>query len=299
MSSESVIAPGTLWARLVATTEAARRSRALHSIATESLHLESAGVTWLVRVLANLRRKEQARAAQAGGTAPANPFLPPEPELLVGEVTPTHVAVLNKFNVVDHHLLVVTRAFEEQAWLLSPADFEALWRCLGEYPSLGFYNGGEAAGASQRHRHLQLVPLPMDGTGPALPIEPLLVQAEWQDGVGRVAALPFRHALARIDDLADHAPADAAATLHRRYQTLLAAVGIRGEGVTQQQSGPYNLLATRQWMLLVPRSRESWERMSVNSLGYAGALLVRDLEQFHRLQEAGPLVALAAVSVAR
>ncbi len=292
-----MLEPGTLWQRLLETTARALERGALHSIATESVRFEADGVSWLVRILANLRRKAQARTAQAGGTAPANPFLPPEPDLLVAELTPTHRAVLNKFNVVEHHLLVVTRAFEDQERLLTPADFEALWLCLGEYPALGFYNGGAAAGASQRHRHLQLVPLPLDAAGAPLPLGPLLDSATYREGIGTVAALPYRHALVRLDDLRELAPGAAAGPLHDRYRRLLAATGIHGEGPEALQSCPYNLLATRGWMLLAPRSREFWEGMSVNALGFAGALLVRDQEQLRRLRETGPLAALAAVGV--
>ena len=48
--------------------------------------------------------RERARQQQ-GKTAPANPFLPYEEDLYVCDLSPTHVCLLNKFNVVDHHFL--------------------------------------------------------------------------------------------------------------------------------------------------------------------------------------------------
>jgi ATP adenylyltransferase len=42
----------------------------------------------------------------------------------------------------------------------------------------------------------------------------------------------------------------------------------------------------------VPRSREFFDSISINSLGFAGALLVRNEEQLRRLREAGPFAAL-------
>ena len=54
----------------------------------------------------------------------------------------------------------MTRAFEEQTDLLNLEDFAALWFCLQEIDGLAFFNGGKIAGASQRHKHLQLIPLP-------------------------------------------------------------------------------------------------------------------------------------------
>lgn len=69
------------------------------------------------------------------------------------------------------------------------------------------------------------------------------------------------------------------------------------ESAEPRQTGPYNLLATREWMLLVPRSTECFHGISVNALGFAGALLVRDAEQLALLERHGPMTALRAVAV--
>ena len=69
-----------------------------------------------------------------------------------------HVVVLNKFPVIDRHLLLVTRQFEDQHTPLSHADFDALAAVIAVHGGLGFYNGGRTAGASQAHKHLQWVP---------------------------------------------------------------------------------------------------------------------------------------------
>jgi ATP adenylyltransferase/5',5'''-P-1,P-4-tetraphosphate phosphorylase II len=39
----------------------------------------------------------------------------------------THTLLLNKFNIVAHHVLVVTRAFEPQTDPLNLQDFAATW----------------------------------------------------------------------------------------------------------------------------------------------------------------------------
>jgi ATP adenylyltransferase len=65
------------------------------------------------------------------------------------------------------------------------------------------------------------------------------------------------------------------------------------------QSGrPYNLLLTREWMLFVPRARESWQGVSVNALGFAGTLLLRDADALERVRAAGPMAVLSHVGVA-
>jgi ATP adenylyltransferase len=48
--------------------------------------------------------------------------------------------------VVDHHILIVTRAFEDQDTWLTLADFEALAICMAEIDGLAFFNGGRWRG---------------------------------------------------------------------------------------------------------------------------------------------------------
>ena len=54
-----------------------------------------------------------------------NPFLPYEEDLWVSHLSPSHTLLLNKFNVVPYHLLVVTREFQSQQDPLKAADFDA------------------------------------------------------------------------------------------------------------------------------------------------------------------------------
>src|SRR5271169_3104867 len=168
---------GTLWNCIIATTERARASGVLLPAPTTYTFVEDSGIFFFVRVLTSLQRKDEAREEQVAVASPAkkvNPFFPPEEDLTVADITDTHVAILNKFNVVDHHLLIVTRRFEDQEMLLNANDFEAMWTCMAEFNGLGFYNGGRKAGASQQHKHLQIVPLPLAPEGPSIPIAPLL-----------------------------------------------------------------------------------------------------------------------------
>ena len=81
--------------------------------------------------------------------------------------------------------------------------------------------------------------------------------------------------------------------------TLLKAVGIEGsDGMSGQQSSDYNLLVTGEWMLVVPRSYENFYSISVNSLGFAGALLVKNQEQMNIIKEQKPLTILRHVAYA-
>jgi ATP adenylyltransferase len=253
------------------------------------------GVEFLVRIVSNLARKEQL-ASPAGDRSPPprNPFLPYEPALYVADASESHVCLLNKFNVVDHHLLIVTRQFEPQLATLNRSDFHALWRCMAEYDGLGFYHAGQVAGASQPHKHLQMVPLPLAPGAAAVPIEPLLREpARFYDQVGRATHLPFPHALARIDADRVTSPERAAEWILSRYQTMMRSIGLTAD---TPSTGAYNLLLTRDWMLLLPRRRETFKSISLNALAFAGALLVRDRQQLVELKRGGLMAALQHVT---
>ncbi len=289
---------GTLWPGIVRQTRHAIECGVLHSIKTEQEIVEDNGVRFLVRSVSSLARKDEERKQQAKEpkplNKPANPFLPYDKDLFVTDISDTHLALLNKFNVIDHHLLIVTRAFEDQEVLLTLQDFEALWACMAEFEGLGFYNGGTIAGASQAHKHLQLVPLPLAGDGPAVPIAPLIESAGIHDTIGTIPGLPFVHAFARLEPT----QTGQAMTTLERYRAMLAVVGI-GQieaGGERRQSAPYNLLVTRAWMLLVPRSREFFDSISVNALGFAGSFFVRNEQQLQAVKKHGPMTVLRGVA---
>lgn len=290
---------GSLWPRLKVTTQTALSLGALQPFTTTYDWVEQDGVRFLVRVLANLQRKAEATAVQQVKQARGedfNPFLPYETDLFVADLSPTHVAILNKFNVVDHHLLIITRAFESQDELLTQEDFAALALCLAEVDGLGFYNGGKDAGSSQRHKHLQLVPFPLVSESSALPIEIAIAKAPHLPEVVHTPALPFHHGIYWLDDIAFTEPLTIAPILYQRYLHLMTALRLLASKPATEPAGAYNLLITRQWMFLIPRSQEACEGIAVNSLGFAGALLVRTPEQLEHLRQMGPMNLLTAVS---
>ncbi|MCP4199890.1 MAG: phosphorylase [Proteobacteria bacterium] len=289
-----MLRPGTLWSKTLEASERALGSGALRPISTKSEFVLDGGVNFIVRTVSNLALKQQAKKKreqeEVEKEQKTNPFLPYEEALLVSDISPTHVCLLNKFNVIDHHLLIVTRRFEDQEMLLTKRDFEALWVCLGEVDGLGFYNGGEIAGASERHKHLQMIPLPMGRPGPRVPIEAVLDNAGFNARLGRVSGLPFGHAFARIEFGAGAAAENA----YRLYRAMLDSVGLNRSGLPGDvaQSGPYNLLLTRRWMLLVPRVEEFFGAISVNALGFAGALLAKNDQELQTLTQQGPMAVL-------
>jgi ATP adenylyltransferase len=292
----AIFQPGTLWKTIQQTSAAASHSGALQPIRTQFETVPDAGIQFVVRIVDNLARKpRQQPPTSAAGAAGANPFLPYDQDMFVADASDTHVCLLNKFNVLDHHLLIVTRQFEDQQQRLTLQDFTALWRCMAEYPALAFYNAGSAAGASQPHKHLQMVSLTPAGL--PIPIEPLIDALPASQQVSHTPALPFRHALVQLPTDITDSPDRAARLTHQLYDRLLAHVGLTStSSEPERPTAPYNLLITRRWMMLVPRSREAFHDISINALGFAGALLVKDRQQYEILKQHGPLSALQHVS---
>lgn len=83
--------------------------------------------------------------------------------------------MLNKFAIVPEHFILITRTFKPQTHLLEAEDLAAAYACIrayheyeGEGAGAGerggqqlfvFFNSGAHSGASQMHRHLQLLPV--------------------------------------------------------------------------------------------------------------------------------------------
>ena len=292
-------APRILCPALEHATQHALACGALRPIDTVQQTIEDGGIEFVVRSVSSLARRAREQPGDTtGAAAGVDPFLPFDPNLFVADISPTHVALLNKFNVVANHLIIATRRFVPQDVMLDGEDFAALCACLAQLDGLGFYNAGAAAGASQAHKHLQMIPLPLGTAGAPTPIDEALMAVRDRRGILATPRLPFRHAFVWFDEAVLRDPIMAAARMAAMYADLLTHVGVSHvvrEGL-HYTSAPWNLLVTRRWMLVVPRLRERFEGISINALGFAGSLFVRDGVQLETIKRAGPLTALRAVS---
>ncbi|MGK7888403.1 MAG: phosphorylase [Leptolyngbyaceae cyanobacterium] len=295
---EGAIETDQLWLQVRQRSLHALECGALQPIPTHYEFVEQDGVRFLVRILANLNRKEQARKQQQTLKSEGkefNPFLPYEEDLFVTHLSPTHLCLLNKFNVVAHHILIVTREFDHQDTWLNHADFLALWQGLRQIDGLAFYNGGAVAGASQHHKHLQLVPLPLVPGEQSIPVETLLTRSTLTSATER-GHLPFYHGLKMLNLMPHMPPQETATLLLAHYWDLLNHAGIHRQDESDRHTHAYNLLLTRRWMLLVPRHQERAYTISINSLGFAGSLFVKNAAQLDILKHHGPMSLLQSVT---
>ncbi len=283
-------------------TDAAIASGDLQPIQADQVVLQDRGLSFIVRWVAALAAKDAARnpvgvatTLPGGPRDPSfNPFLNPDPALLVGPVGDHHVAILNKFPVCLHHLVLARRVFAEQCSPLEQVDFQALSAVLSVEGGLGFYNGGAAAGASQRHKHVQWIPASdqnasLRALGAGMPADLP------QGAIARHPALPLAHCFARVAaGLGEDVQASARSMLTAFNQACIA-LGLRpdADGLLP----PCNLLAGDGWMLVLPRSQEHFQGVSLNALSFGGTIYVRDPAQIDAIRAAGPLQALASVGV--
>lgn len=222
---------------------------------------------------------------KAGGPKP-NPFLPWEPGLEVCRLPPEHVLLLNKYPVQRGHVLVISDRWKAQSGWLDVADWRAVVQVGMDTSGLWFFNSSAAAGASQPHRHLQLLP---GRTGASIcPLEPL-VEAGLKTAVPGLP-VPWAHALSARQD-----PNDPQELAHL-YAEHCRRLGLGCPRSDPQPRGPYNLLFSDRWLLTLVRSREHWAGFSVNALGFAGFLLATEASDLAWLQTHGAWALLEAVA---
>lgn len=202
-----------------------------------------------------------------------NPFLPWDPELEIDAIGMDHVLILNKYPVQTGHMLLITRQWAPQVDWLTPADWSALVRVDRDTTGLWFFNSGPKAGASQPHRHLQL--LRREGEAMVCPREgwfqrmlethqppPSAVHQDVLQGSSAVALRP---------NCAD--PEQEARALHALYRSLASTLNLGASEAGEPPQAPYNLLLTPEWMALIRRKMERASGFSLNALGFAGYLL--------------------------
>ena len=248
-----------------------------------------------------------------------NPFKPYNPNRYVEDINPSHVLLLNTYSVVPHHLLIVTKEFRRQGDPLDYSDMEAIASLIARqsHPSITFYNSGPDSGASQPHKHLQVLPIFSRSTSESPPIiTSFLKEQHAQDQIASSDNLPFVHYGLKLnatimnqlpggqDSLNPDAVAEVAGYLLKSYQRLLYHLTnewslLNGKPSTNSTSTSntfsYNFVLTKECMLVVPRKHRDWQSVSMNSLGVAGLFLCKDKDSLSKVKTAGPLSVLKCV----
>ncbi|KAM7217611.1 inositol phospholipid synthesis protein Scs3p [Rhypophila decipiens] len=256
-----------------------------------------------------------------------DPFDKPQPGLFIADLSPSHFLVLNKFAIVEEHFILATKEFKWQTDLLEEADLAAALGCIRAYHEFTlsqkdgkdqqkhdareeqqesgygelfvFFNCGEHSGASQPHRHLQLLPVERmrdgwentDTTGKRWNVlaESLL------DGADVARRLPFKTFAGRIHG--DVSPKELYALYLKLYQRACDAV--LGQKEAEEQAAgeaqiSYNLAMTRDVLVVMPRLAEGAEikteedavvgKLALNGTVLAGTALVKSQGEWDTLR---------------
>ncbi|MFM8526120.1 MAG: ATP adenylyltransferase [Cyanobacteriota bacterium] len=224
------------------------------------------------------------RHLKAGGPKP-NPFLPWEPPLEVARLGESHLLLLNKYPVEPGHLLLITQQWQPQAGWLDSGDWAAVATVSADTDGLWFFNSSAVAGASQPHRHLQLLPRAAGEVScPLASTYRSLLR-------GERCPLPWCYAISAREDRSG-----AGADLPGIYQRHAAQLGLGHPDRDQRPRHAYNVLFDRHWFVTIRREQEHGAGFSINGLGFAGYLLITPRSDLDWLRRHGPWSLLATVA---
>ncbi|KAI5851511.1 ATP adenylyltransferase-domain-containing protein [Morchella snyderi] len=193
----------------------------------------------------------------------------PASHVVTTATAPHFRIILNKFCAVENQVLLISVAPRFQT---EPLDADELAVVAAALRTLGpgqvaFYNCGKESGASQPHKHVQVVAL---GEPVFCGLYPGQVQRREDGGLTQHPDVPYTHFIA-------HPPPKATAKqLHHHFSALLAATR---RALGGPEAPHYNFLMTAEWMVMVPRTRAECDGVGVNSLGMVGVLWLGDHEQ--------------------
>lgn len=239
---------------------------------------------------------------------------------VVPQLPPSHALVLNKFAVVPEHSILITRAAKPQAHVLEADDLAAALACVRAYAAAAhshdkgaeavsgggdgvgssagelfvFFNSGPHSGASQPHRHLQLLPVEQMRAGLGDSSSSWGVLAEGSDE--QLRGLPFAVLREAIG------PDTSAEDLHAKYVGLYRRAArlvspedgedVPGEGEARFS---YNMALTSRAIALCPRvaegapitDRDGREigQVQLNGTLLAGTALVKNQELYDAIRE--------------
>ncbi len=216
-----------------------------------------------------------------------NPFLPPDKELEIANIGKDHILILNKYPVQVGHMLLITKDWAPQNGWLSINDFRALEIVSEDTQGLWFFNSSSTSGASQAHRHLQL--LRRDSKEQVCP------RAKWFDN-------QLTNNVQTKDNISKgtHVIALGSKSFNSKflYKSYLDCCLKMEVGTPSNDKIPrkaYNLILSKDWFIIVVRSKEKIKGFSINALGFAGYLLATEDSDISWLECNGPISLLEEV----
>ena len=207
-----------------------------------------------------------------------NPFKPWDKILEIDSIGNSHQLILNKYPVQLGHVLLITNEWKEQNGWLDIKDWEAIKEVNKDTSGLWFFNSGPLAGASQPHRHIQL--LRRDPSELSCPRE------KWILALNNLNYKNEKFSKNII--LKKFSKSLNEENIHEIYKDLSYNLGLGDPRNDKKPKYPYNLIFTDRWMIIIKRKTDNLFGISINALGFAGYILVTENSDIKYLRELGP-----------
>ncbi len=207
-----------------------------------------------------------------------NPFSPWEKILEIDKIGYNHQLILNKYPVQKGHILLITNNWKPQNGWLDINDWKAIQKVNKDTSGLWFFNSSPNAGASQPHRHFQLLRRSKDEI--SCPREKWFL--EMKKDINSYSKLKKNIIVSKFNFLKN------SISLLELYLELSKKLGLGDPISDKKPRFPYNLIITNKWIAVIKRSNDHIHGFSINALGFAGYLLVTEKSDINYLKEYGP-----------
>jgi len=210
-----------------------------------------------------------------------NPFIPWDTRLQILPINDKHTLILNKYPVQLGHMLLITNCWKPQNGWLDEYDFDSILNVDNDTSGLWFFNSSKLAGASQPHRHFQLLPRHYN--------ESICPRYDWfcsllnntQDTNSKITHSISIRPRNKKDELNSN-------DLFNSYKSMAKEMNIGEIDLNNEPLKPYNLLITSKWIALISRKTDRSNGFSINALGFAGYFLGTKRSDVDTLIKFGP-----------
>ncbi len=207
-----------------------------------------------------------------------NPFIPWDTRLEIQSINDNHTLILNKYPVQIGHMLLITNTWKPQNGWLDKDDFDAIQNVDNDTTGLWFFNSCKEAGASQPHRHFQLLPRHSN--------EIICPRYQWFSSL-------LNNKIKNTSDIShcisikprDQNNFDG---LYKSYKAMVNEMKVGEIDIITKPIKPYNLLITSKWIALITRETDKSNGFSINGLGFAGYFLATKRSNVDFLVKYGP-----------
>ena len=207
-----------------------------------------------------------------------NPFNPWEKILEIEKIGNHHQLILNKYPVQKGHILLITNSWKPQNGWLDINDWVAIQKVNKDTSGLWFFNSSPIAGASQPHRHIQL--LRRSNGQVSCPREKWFLDLEISND--------NKTKLKKSIIVSKFSFQESSSYIYNLYLELTKKIGLGDPFNDEKPRYPYNILITNNWIAIIRRRFDHLHGFSVNGLGFAGYLLITDKSDINYLKKYGP-----------